>query len=113
MRRSLVVMPVMMLGLLLAACAPAGTPAPAPTQPSANGDSGVQATNVPQAKATEPVAAASTPTAASTPAAVNTPEVTQPAATPDLEKVIKAQPDDWKRGPDGAKVTIIEWGDFQ
>ncbi len=37
----------------------------------------------------------------------------QPAATPDIEKILKAQPEDWKRGPADAKVTIIEWGDFQ
>ena len=37
----------------------------------------------------------------------------KPVATPDIAKIIKAQPDDWKHGPDNAKVTIIEWGDFQ
>jgi hypothetical protein len=100
MRRSLIVMFVALLALLLAACAPKSATAPAPTQPPDNGAS-AQATSTPPAQATEPAAAASTPEAA------------KPAATPDMEKVIKAQPDDWKRGPDGAKVTIIEWGDFQ
>ena len=100
MKHRVIIMLVALLALLLAACAPASTPAPTPTQPSANGYS-AQATNAPQAKATEPDTAASTP-AAST-----------PAATPDIEKIVKPQPDDWKRGPDGAKVTIIEWSDFQ
>ena len=40
-------------------------------------------------------------------------ETAQPVATPDIANIVKAQPDDWKRGPDDAKVTIIEWGDFQ
>jgi hypothetical protein len=93
MKRSLIVMLVALLGLLLAACVPAGAQAPAPTQPPATN---VPATNAPQAKATEPAKVASTP-----------------AAAPDMQKIIKAQPDDWKRGPDNAKVTIIEWGDFQ
>lgn len=114
MRYRVIIMLVALLALLLAACAPASTPAPAPTQPSANGYS-AQATNAPQAKATEPDAAASTP-AASTPEAATpaaTSEAATPAATPDIEKIVKAQPDDWKLGPDGAKVMIIEWSDFQ
>jgi hypothetical protein len=90
MRRSTVLFAAL-LGLWLAACAPA----PAPTRTAA------QATTAPQPQATEPATA------------VSEPEATQPAATPDTAKIIKAQPDDWKRGPDGAKVTIIEWGDFQ
>jgi cyclophilin family peptidyl-prolyl cis-trans isomerase/protein-disulfide isomerase len=100
MRRSLIVMLVALLALLLAACAPKSADAPAPTQPPDNSAS-AQVTSTPPAQATEPAAAASTPEAA------------KPAATPDIEKVIKTQPDDWKRGPDGAKVTIIEWSDFQ
>jgi hypothetical protein len=50
------------------------------------------------------------PTAApqTTPVAAGTPQ-----ATPDIQKIVNPQPDDWKRGPDSAKVTIIEWGDFQ
>ena len=78
-----------LLGLLLAACAPANTPSPAPIGAAA------------QSEATEPATA------------VSQPETTEPVATPDIAKIVKAQPDDWKRGPDGAKVTIIEWGDFQ
>jgi hypothetical protein len=88
MRRSIVLCAAL-LGLWLAACAPASTPAPAPTGTAA------------QPKATEPATVESKP------------EATQPAATPDLADIVKAKPDDWKRGPDGAKVTIIEWGDFQ
>ena len=94
MRRSIVLFAAL-LGLWLAACAPASTPAPSPTGAAA------QATNAPQPKATEPATA------------VSKPEATRPVATPDIAKIIKAQQDDWKRGPDGAKVTIIEWGDFQ
>ena len=86
-----------LLSLLMAACAPANTPAPAPTSTVA------QATNTPQPQVTEPATS------------VSQPEATRPvpAATPDIAKIIKAQPDDWKRGPEDAKVTIIEWGDFQ
>jgi hypothetical protein len=94
MRRSIVLCAAL-LSLWLAACAPASTPAPAPTGTAA------QATVAPQPRASEPATAESQP------------EATQPVATPDIAKITKAQPDDWKRGPDGAKVTIIEWGDFQ
>ena len=94
MRRSIILFAAL-LGFWLAACAPASTPAPAPT-----GAAG-PAPTASQPKATEPVTEASKPEAAT------------PAATPDISKIVKAQPDDWKRGPDGAKVTIIEWGDFQ
>ncbi len=84
-----------LLGLLLAACTSANTPVPAPTSNVA------QVTSTPQAQPTEPATAASQP------------GTTTPVATPDIARIIKAQPDDWKRGPDDAKVTIIEWGDFQ
>jgi cyclophilin family peptidyl-prolyl cis-trans isomerase/protein-disulfide isomerase len=104
MKHRVIIMLVVLLALLAAACAPASTPAPTPTQLPAN-DYSTQATDEPQAKATEPAAAANTP-------AANAPAAT-PAATPDIEKVIKPQPNDWKRGPDGAGVTIIEWSDFQ
>ena len=93
--RRLTVLFAALLGLWLAACAPASAPAPAPTGTAA------PATTAPQPQATEPATA------------VSEPEATKPVATPDIAKIIKAQPDDWKRGPDGAKVTIIEWGDFQ
>ena len=94
MRRSIVLLTAL-LGLALAACTPASATAPASTSAA------TQATGAPQSTATEPATA------------VSQPEATKPVATPDLAKIIKAQPDDWKRGPDGAKVTIIEWGDFQ
>ena len=88
MRRSFVLC-LALLGLLLAACAPANTSGPTPTGAA------------PQSEATEPATA------------VSQPEATKPVATPDISKIVKAQPDDLKRVPDGAKVTIIEWGDFQ
>jgi len=94
MRRSIVLCAAL-LGVWLAACAPASTPAPAATGTAA------QAATAPQPKATEPATVESKP------------DATQPVATPDLADIVKAKPDDWKRGPDGAKVTIIEWGDFQ
>jgi hypothetical protein len=95
--RRVVILFVALLGLLLTACAPASTPT-ATVQPP------------PTAAPTQPTVTAPTATPEAT-AAVSTPAA--PAATPDLEKVLKAQPDDHKRGPDGAPVTIIEWGDFQ
>jgi hypothetical protein len=98
MRRSTVLFAAL-LGLWLAACAPASAPASAPT-PAPTGTA-APATTAPQPQATEPATA------------VSKPEATQPVAAPDVATIIKAQPDDWKRGPDGAKVTIIEWGDFQ
>jgi hypothetical protein len=99
MRRSFVlctaVLCTALLALLLAACAPANTPVPAPAGTAA------PATHTPQSQAGEPATA------------VAQPEATKPAATPDIAQIVKAQPDDWKHGPDGAEVTIIEWGDFQ
>jgi hypothetical protein len=102
MRRSIVLCAAL-LSLWLAACAPASAPAPAPagTAAQATADTAAQATVAPQPQTSEPATAESKP------------EATQPSATPDIAKIVKAQPDDWKRGPDGAKVTIIEWGDFQ
>ncbi len=56
----------------------------------------------------------SKPTAAAQPAVVATaPAAATPAPTPDVEKIVNPQPEDWSRGPQNAKVTIIEWGDFQ
>lgn len=86
MRHRFIAILALLIAAMLAACSGGtNTPAPQPTNPPA-----AQATTAPQATA---------------PAT--------PAATPDLEKILKAQPEDWKRGPADAKVTIIEWGDFQ
>ncbi len=87
---------IALLGLLISACAPAAAPA-APTAASAPG-----------ASAAQPTTAAAEPTPAASPAPVGTPE-----PTPDFEKVVNPQPEDWKYGPDGAAVTFIEWADFQ
>ena len=86
MRHRFIAMLALLIAAGLAACSSGtNTPASQPTNPPA-----AQATTAP-------------PTAA--PA--------KPAATPDIEKILKAQPEDWKHGPTDAKVTIIEWGDFQ
>ena len=88
MRHRFITLLALLAGMALVACGGgANTPATAP-----------QSTNAPAAQVT-------TAPQATVPA--------QPAATPDIEKILKAQPEDWKRGPADAKVTIIEWGDFQ
>lgn len=36
-----------------------------------------------------------------------------PAATPDLQRILFPTPEDWSKGAAEARVTFIEWGDFQ
>ena len=85
-RTIIMLVALVLLALLSAACAPAAS-VPVPTQSPAKATD-APATNVPTAQAT----AASTPTA-------NTPDAAEPVATPDIEKVIKPQPEDWKLRP--------------
>lgn len=54
------------------------------------------------------------PTASPTPSP--SPEATPagtPPATPDLQRILFPTPEDWSKGAAEARVTIIEWGDFQ
>jgi hypothetical protein len=91
----------LLLAVGLTACAPAPTAtAPAATAPAAA---------VPT-KAAAPTTAA--PTQAEQPAKATEPAA-QPQATPDIDKIVNAQPDDHKLGAQTPNVTIIEWGDFQ
>ncbi len=95
MRSRFIALFAVLLLVVLAACS--GTNAPAASPSSA-------------APATEPT----TVPVQNTPAPVGTP-VPAPTAgpTPDMEKVLNPQPDDWSVGPKDAKVTIIEWSDYQ
>ena len=91
----------LLLAAVLAACGGgAGTPAPAAPPTSAPSASSGQPPTVQSDEAT-PTTAPQTETA------------TEVVPTPDIQKIVNAQPDDWKLGPGDAKVTIIEWGDFQ
>ncbi|MFN3928216.1 MAG: hypothetical protein ACK4OK_01095 [Thermoflexus sp.] len=54
------------------------------------------------------------PTASPSPSPSPAPTLSAtPPATPDLERVLFPRPDDWSKGAVEARVTIIEWGDFQ
>lgn len=89
---------IALLGLLglLAACGAANTPA----SPTAT----AQPTTAPAVSPAAPQSA--TPSMPATLAGT-------PLPTPDIEKIVKPQPEDWKLGPGGAAVTFIEWADFQ
>jgi len=55
-----------------------------------------------------------TPTAAPSPSPSPEPApAATPAATPDLQRILFPTPEDWSKGAAEARVTIIEWGDFQ
>ena len=120
MNQRWVVLIVVGLALLLAACGPA-TPAPV-----ANATSTPQA--APPTATSAPVAA--TPTVAQGTAAATTVAEASPAATeafptpnpnPQCTAVpISADPnikpvaaDEWSKGPANADITVIEYGDFQ
>ncbi len=77
---------LVLVAVLAAACAPAATPVAPTAEPPTAAPTG------------EPTPAAPAPT---------------PGPTPDIEKVLNPQPEDWSTGPADAKVTIIEWSDFQ
>jgi hypothetical protein len=98
---------LLFLAVLLAACR--GTPEPVVEE-------------------TPPPAAAETAPPAATPLPVQPPQVSEPAAnTPGCTVVSTSsepdpmiqelfppvQPDDWVKGPEAARVTIIEYSDFQ
>jgi cyclophilin family peptidyl-prolyl cis-trans isomerase/protein-disulfide isomerase len=95
MRSRFIALFAVLLLVVLAACT--GTSAPA-TTPSGAAPT-IQPTSAP---------------AQNTPASVDTPQPAPTAGpTPDIQKVINPQPDDWSIGPKDAKVTIIEWADYQ
>ncbi len=63
---------------------------------------------------------AGTPTALPSPTPSPSPEATAaapatatPPATPDLQRILFPTPEDWSKGAPDARVTFIEWGDFQ
>jgi hypothetical protein len=61
---------------------------------------------------------AGTPTAPPSPspspeATATVPAATAPSATPDLQRILFPTPEDWSKGVPDARVTFIEWGDFQ
>ncbi len=56
----------------------------------------------------------SSPTAPPSPSPSPEPSATAtPAATPDLQRILFPTPEDWSKGAESARVTFIEWGDFQ
>lgn len=90
---SLVLGSAALAALILGACAPALTPAPAPTATST------------------PFPPTDTPAATATPRpATATPAVTA-AAQASLFPPVGA--DEWQKGPADARITIIEYSDYQ
>ena len=96
MKRHLVILTAVGLTLLLAACGPA-TPTPEAT-----------ATPTLVAQVTE---ASSVPTEAF-PTPNPNPQCTAAPISPD-PNIQPATADDWSKGPAGAEITLIEYGDFQ
>ncbi|WP_322801640.1 hypothetical protein [Thermoflexus sp.] len=59
-------------------------------------------------------APAPSPTASPSPSpSPEPPSRATPAATPDLQRILFPTPEDWSKGASEARVTFIEWGDFQ
>ena len=85
-----------MIVLAVAACAPQTASTPEVPTPNTPEPPAATEQAVPSAQA-----GTDNPTAAPP-----TPQYTR-------EQVVLPQPDDWVRGPDTARVTFIEWGDFQ
>jgi cyclophilin family peptidyl-prolyl cis-trans isomerase/protein-disulfide isomerase len=95
MRRRFIAL-LVLLSAVLAACGGAGVPVP----------TAIPATSAP----TEVAPIVATP---NTPESSTAQAQATPVPTPDIEKIVNPQPEDWQIGSKDAKVTFIEWADFQ